>query len=113
MRNLVILLTAATLAWGWVGSPVSAQANKNEKDRLYLSTVRALSPLTNRIKDKRLIRSGKAVCKLFDEGVTPSELASDLIAEENSPKFLEYVTAIITSGVVYYCPRHQKTLDRG
>ncbi len=100
------LLVAVVVALLGLLAAVST-AHADATDDKFLATLRS-EGITDHISSAHAIEAGHFVCVKLDNGMTPTDVANDVLNSSNMPAY--HSGFFVGASIDAYCPRHKPEL---
>jgi hypothetical protein len=101
------LLVAVMIALlGPVGAVSTAHADTN--DNKFLAALKSQG-ITDHVSPNHAIEAGHMVCQKLDQGMTPSQVAADVVNSSNMPAY--HVGYFVGVSIKEYCPQYMSKVS--
>ena len=109
MKRPLVVVVAFFVAVCLAAAPAAATAaDYSQKDRLFVSIVRKLSPAFTQVPAKTLIRNAHLNCRYLRSGATG---INDLVySTMDSGLTQDQATSLVYASVQVYCPDHKSNI---
>jgi hypothetical protein len=102
-----VVVTAVALlgplgALGGLGG-LGATAYADATDNQFLSSLKA-EGITDHVSPAHAIEAGHMVCQKLDEGMSPTEVADDVVESSSMPAY--HAGYFVSSAIKAYCPQY-------
>jgi hypothetical protein len=87
--------------------PAVSTAHADTTDDKFLATLRS-EGITDHISSAHAIEAGHFVCQKLDDGMTPNEVAGDVLNSSSMPAY--HCGYFVGAAIDAYCPRHKSEL---
>ena len=99
VTRLLIVMTVALL--GPLGAVSTARADSN--DDKFISMLKQ-EGITDHVSPAHAIEAGHMVCQKLDQGMTPSQVAADVVNSSNMPAY--HAGYFVGVSIKEYCPQY-------
>lgn len=105
MATRLLVATVVALL-GPMGAVSTAHADT--KDDTFLSALKA-EGITDHVSAKHAIEAGHTVCDKLDSGMTPTDVASDVLNSSVMPAY--HAGYFVGASIKTYCPQYESKLN--
>ena len=103
-----LLVAAAVGVIGPLAAVSTASADTNDNKFLALMSSEGI---TDHVSADHAIEAGHFVCVKLDNGVSPSDVANDVLFSSNMPAY--HSGYFVGASIDAYCPRHKAEIPAG
>jgi hypothetical protein len=96
-----LLVAVAVALLGPLGAVSTAHADTN--DDKFLAALKS-EGITDHISAKHAIEAGHTVCQKLDQGMTPNQVAADVLNSSNMPAY--HSGYFVGASIKEYCPQY-------
>jgi hypothetical protein len=105
---MYLRLLAPALLLALLGPLTVATAHADTTDDKFLSSLRAAG-ITDHLSSAHAIEAGHFVCVKLDNGMSPSDVANDVLNSSSMPAY--HSGFFVGAAIDAYCPRHKAELS--
>jgi Protein of unknown function (DUF732) len=98
IRLLVVVVVALL---GSLGAVSTAHADTN--DNKFLAALKS-EGITDHVSPEHAIEAGHTVCQKLDQGMTPTQVAADVLNSSNMPAY--HSGYFVGASIKVYCPQY-------
>jgi hypothetical protein len=102
--RLLVAVVVALL--GPLGAVSTAHADTN--DDTFLAALKSQG-ITDHVSSKNAIEAGHTVCQKLDQGMTPTQVAADVLNSSNMPAY--HSGYFVGASIKVYCPQYAHELS--
>ena len=105
-RATRLLVVVVALLLGPLGAGAAARADTN--DNKFLSVLKS-EGITDHVTPSHAIEGAHTVCQKLDQGMTPTQVANDVLNSSNMPAY--HSGYFVGASIDAYCPQYKSKIS--
>jgi Protein of unknown function (DUF732) len=106
LRATRLMVVVVAFLLGPLGAAAAAHADTN--DSKFLATLKSVG-ITDHVSPSHAIAAAHTICQKLDDGMTPTEVATDVLNSSNMPAY--HSGYFVGASIDAYCPQYKSKIS--